>query len=83
MEVATMTDDERDEEPVDRNSLEGQYTQHGVTRPRTVHGQYTETGADAPDPVIEGEYTGASHHGEEPEVSSTQIRHGNYPKAEH
>lgn len=67
----------------ERDSLEGQYTQHGDTRPRTVHGQYTETEADAPDPHVEGEYTGASHHGEQPDVTSTEKRHGNYPKAEH
>ncbi|WP_223693570.1 hypothetical protein [Leifsonia poae] len=67
----------------ERDSLEGQYTQHGDTRRRTVHGQYTETEADAPDPRVEGEYTGASHHGERPEVTSTEKRHGNYPKAEH
>jgi hypothetical protein len=78
-------DNERREDfAAERDALEGQYTQHGETRPRTVHGQYTETEAnEAPNPHIEGEYTGASHHGEEPEVSSTEIRHGNYPKAEH
>lgn len=76
-------DKERDQLAAERDSLEGQYTQRGQTRPRTVHGQYTETEADAPNPHVEGEYTGASHHGEEPEVSSTEKRHGNYPKAEH
>lgn len=76
-------DTDRSGSSADRDALEGQYTQRGETGPRTVHGQYTETSTDAPDPLAEGEYTGASHHGEPPEVASTHERHGNYPKAEH
>lgn len=74
---------EPDSFAAERDALEGQYTQRGDMRPRTVHGQYTETDAEAPDPYVEGEYTGSSIHGEEPEITSTEKRHGNYPKAEH
>ena len=55
----------RFEEPVDggdrddREREEGFYTESDSEPPevRTVHGQYTETEAGAPDPLIEGEYT--------------------------
>ena len=78
-----MDDEKESDFATERDSLEGQYTKRGDAGLRTVHGQYTETEADAPDAHTEGEYTGASHRGEDPEVTSTEKRHGNYPKAQH
>lgn len=34
------------------------------------------------DSIPEGEYSGAPHHGEAPEVSSTAARHADDPRAE-
>jgi len=69
-----------------RDDLEGGYTQKDPTvgHVRTVHGQYTESdGHLVPDPRVEGTYVGATRDGVGPLVRPSQLRHGNYPKAEH
>ena len=67
-----------------RDDIEGEYAQKdpAVGHVRTVHGQYTES-AGHPDPLVEGTYVGAAHDGIPPLVRPSQLRHGNYPKAEH
>ena len=69
-----------------RDDLEGGYTQKDPTlgHVRTVHGQYTESqGHPTPDPEVEGTYVGATRDETPPLVRPSQLRHGNYPKAEH
>lgn len=57
-----------------RDNLEGSYTEVNDEGPRkrTVHGQYTETEADAPDPTIEGSYTDADEPADAPEGEYTE-----------
>jgi len=69
-----------------RDDIEGDYAQKdpAVGHVRTVHGQYTESdGHLTPDPTVEGTYVGATRDGVPPLVRPSQLRHGNYPKAEH
>lgn len=68
-----------------RDDLEGKYTQIAPesAEPRTVPGQYTESGGEGTDPSIVGTYIGAEREGSAPLVRSSRMRHGNFPKAEH
>ncbi|HEY2556979.1 MAG TPA: hypothetical protein VGI08_07720 [Diaminobutyricibacter sp.] len=58
----------------DREHEEGFYTETDPEAPelRTVHGQYTETEEGAPDPLIEGEYTGSDLNEEVVDASAEQ-----------
>jgi len=64
-----------------RENLEGSYTESDDEGPheRTVHGQYTETEAGAPDPLVEGEYTESEANEEVVESSAEQ---GDYTESD-
>jgi hypothetical protein len=58
----TVTNDNSPTGPadeIDRSETEGHYTESNDegASVRQVHGQYTETEGDAPDPRVEGSYT--------------------------
>jgi hypothetical protein len=80
-----MSKSSEHDEPVarDRDDVEGAYTRKAAAEVRKVHGQYTKSEAEGPDPSVEGTYIGAERDGEEPLVRDARLRHGNYPKAEH
>lgn len=62
------------EDGIDRADTEGHYTEkdgEGASE-RMVHGQYTETEGDAPDPTIEGSYTDEAEPAEEPDGEFTR-----------
>ncbi len=65
----------------ERDRLEGRYNEvDGEAEPvRTVHGQYTETSDQGPDPVHEGSYTDANDAGA---THLTEERHGKFNRTE-
>jgi hypothetical protein len=69
----------------ERDGLEGKYTQvePETAEPRTVAGQYTESGGTGPDATVIGTYIGAERDGRGPLVRSSRMRHGNFARAEH
>lgn len=63
-----MSTNESEREPVDRDDLEGSYTEVDGEAPteRTVHGQYTEEEGVGPDAAVKGSYTDTDETAEVP-----------------